>query len=756
MNYFETVRDLFLWRRRIPLAGKWWTKRLRDKQRLMNTEPTTPTSSSQLDSNPAPHHLPRNVRADAAQPSKDVSDRSAQQPDSEGTIDHQLVNKTKNQIRSMVQEISELAKSDCSREEFFEGFLTRVASALASVGGAVWTRESDQLQLQYQINLGQTKLADNQQAQVTHGQLINRLIETGEPTLVPPNSGSSDSSAGGNPTECLLVVGPLEIDSRPIGIVEIFQRPGAGPTTQRGYLRFLTQMCEIASDYLRDQQLRSFADQQSMWQQLEQFMRTVHQGLDTEQTAFTLANESRRLIGCDRVTVALVRGNRCRVKAVSGLDSIERRAEQVKNLGILATKVIRAGEPLWYNGDDSDLPPQIERRLHDYIDKSHCKMLAIIPLKEVKSNTAESDNLDVERGKPLGAIIVEQLKDSRIPSTLKKRVDVVVKHGETALTNSFEHNSIFLMPVWRTLGKITSHFRGGKLAKTMCIAGAMAAIGAFLCLFPYPFALGAKGSLTPEAQYEVFAQVDGVLQEININDNTDEIVEVGQVLATMTNNDLQVEIENLTGELNRNRKQMEAFQFARAEEMEEIDNIMLSGEYSKAKEEALSLERRLEIKNAEASLLKIRAPSRGRVVNWQVRQNLLRRPVTRGQNLMTIIDPETNWQVELEMPERRVAHLLQNMRDSNEPLKVTFTLVSHPGEEFEGRLLSVDQQLDVHSEDGNSALVRINFDNQQVSHELLRAGTRVTAKVHCGERPVGYVIFHELIETIQSSVLFWF
>ena len=35
-----------------------------------------------------------------------------------------------------------------------------------------------------------------------------------------------------------------------------------------------------------------------------------------------------------------------------------------------------------------------------------------------------------------------------------------------------------------------------------------------------------------------------------------------------------------------------------------------------------------------------------------------------------------------------------------------------------------------------------------------RPGTEVKAKVLCGTEPIGYVWFHELIEFIQSTLLF--
>ena len=158
----------------------------------------------------------------------------------------------------------------------------------------------------------------------------------------------------------------------------------------------------------------------------------------------------------------------------------------------------------------------------------------------------------------------------------------------------------------------------------------------------------------------------------------------------------------------------------------------------------------------DRELLKVRAPAAGQVVNWQVRQNLLRRPVRFGQHLMTIVPPDTQWLIELEMPERRLAHLAKAMAESDQKLKVTFALLSWPGKEFEGELISVDQKLDVYSDEGNAALVRVVFPNDVMPEELLKAGTRVTGKVSCGTEPIGYAMFYELIETVKSKWQFWF
>jgi len=714
----------------------------------------------------ASQDFPKSKKGSRKKSGEKVPRRFDKRPTKSEEVDSQLVDQTKTQIRLLVQEIADLAKSDCSVEDFYEGFLTRTTSALASVGGAIWVRDSidDPLKLHYHINLKKTKLAKDKKAQARHSRMLKKLAEQGEPTLVSPDSGSADDDLAGNPTDSLLIVGPLKIDNDTIGLVEIFQRPGAGPTTQRGYLRFLMQMCDIASDFLRNQRIRSFAKQQTMWQQLEQFMRLIHQGLDTEQTVFTLANEGRRLIDCDRVSVAMGQGRNCRIKAVSGLDSIERRAEQVKKLGRLSASVIKAGQPLWYTGEDENLPPQIEKKMHAYVDKSHTKMLAIIPLFESQGEPDDTPEARKNRtpAKPLGALIIEQLKDARITPALEKRAEIVVEHGQTALTNSTEHNSIFLMPLWKGIGKVTNLFGVGNRFKTFCVLGAIAGALAFLCLFPYPFGLSAKGALIPETQREVFAQTDGTVIDINVSDAGDSLVDAGSTLAQLKNTEIGLEISRLVGNITeqdaifREAERTLSRDGINGESLDNTARLEVNSRMRQASAAKENLTAELIIRQQEQEFLTIVSPIAGQVVSWNVRSNLLNRPVKRGQSLMTVVPPDTMWQIELEMPERRLAHLLRAMDDKDEPLKVTFGLFSNPGKEYEGQILRIDRKLEVYSDDGNSALIRVAFPNDSIDPELLRAETRVNAKVQCGTRSIGYVMFHELIETVQSSFMFWF
>ena len=143
----------------------------------------------------------------------------------------------------------------------------------------------------------------------------------------------------------------------------------------------------------------------------------VHKGLDATNTAYTIANEGRRLIDCDRVSVAINRGRKCTIEAVSGQDTFDKRSNVVTLLNRLASAVVATGETVWYTGDTSMMAPQVEEAVQDYVDECHSKAVAVVPLK------APHDASDpTVEPRVLGALIVEQIEDSRPREGMQQRI----------------------------------------------------------------------------------------------------------------------------------------------------------------------------------------------------------------------------------------------------------------------------------------------------------------------------------------------
>src|SRR5947208_14656251 len=104
---------------------------------------------------------------------------------------------------------------------------------------------------------------------------------------------------------------------------------------------------------------------------MEASPRQVHNSLNPTEVAYMVANESRRLIECDRVSVGLRQGKKTVVEAISGADVVEKRSNLVQLQRKLFDAVIVWGEKLVYSGTKDDtLPPNGLTALDDYLAES--------------------------------------------------------------------------------------------------------------------------------------------------------------------------------------------------------------------------------------------------------------------------------------------------------------------------------------------------------------------------------------------------
>lgn len=680
------------------------------------------------------------------------------------SVNQQTVEETKAQIRGLVNEIAQLSKSGATAEEFYPELLGRIITALAAAGGAIWLLDEDrQLRLQYQINAEPSILADDTDDAMRHTRLIQRVANSGQSLLVPPYSGTTDGDAEGNPTRYLLCLGALKHDGHQDGVVEIFQRPDTAPDTQRGYLRFLQQMCELAAEWLRSQKLRTLGDRQVLWQQADSFARASHESLDLKETAFIVANEGRRLIGCDRVSVAIKKGRKCTVQAISGQDTIENRSNIVSALNNLATRVVAAGEPLWHDGSTEDLPPQIEEALEDYVDQSYGRNIAVLPLREPERKlggsaeenaaTGEIDRDNAHRGDVIGALIVEQIESDIPPEIFRARCDLVYEHGTRAIANSRAHTNLFLMPVWRALGRATWVLRARTLPKTLGVIGLISAVILGLVFIPKDFTLEAEGTLLPLQRREIFAPIDGEVYEVMVDHNS--VVKAEDVLVRLKNPDLELQIEETQGQLNTTNADLErvSYQLRRAKGMDPIDQQALLAELKalRVKYDVLEKKRDLQAKRRED--LEIRSPIDGLVVSWDVEKTLRSRPIMTGQVLMEVADLSQPLFLELELPEKREGHLDDFVLDNelskpDSELAVTYILATDPDEPLDATLTldSVSMRADAHDEHGAVIKMHATPDQEALRRLMPRPGAKVIAKVHCGRRSSGFVFLHEVYE----------
>ncbi len=678
----------------------------------------------------------------------------------QGSVDSATIEKTKQQIRGLVQEIAQLSRSDLEPDQYYAEVMHRIVTALAAIGGAVWTINNErQLRLDYQINLKQNLLDPQSEEAQRHVRLLQQVISSGEAKLVPPLSGAGDSESAGNPTNSLLVLAPMKSDDSVEGVLEIFQRPDSQTGSQKGYLRFLLQMSDLVGDYLKSRKLRHFSDRQSMWAKIDHFSKEVHNSLDIRDTAYTIANEGRRLIGCDRVSVTVAKGGKQVVEAVSGQDTMDSRSNVVSMLRNLATRVCATGESLWYNGSMQDLPPQVENALEEYVDESHTKSLAVLPLfKTDLFKQKPDDELGAEKteryqsdhGDVIGALIIEQIDSTQSRDVIAPRVDLVCQHSARALGNAMEHNSLFLMPIWRTIGKSRWLVTAKNLPKTLLASAAILILAFGLLFVQRDFAMEARGTLEPQIRKDVFFTASGEVDQVNVVHGSQ--VTAGEELVVLKDNELEREIVKVQGELlsAQDRRRAIYQQLQR-----EGANAELMGQAVELDQRIIGYQNQLEILGDKKKNLRVRSPINGVITTWDVQDLLDDRPVTVGQIAMQVADPKKDWELEVYLPDDRLGHVLaaQKKLKEGEELDVTFVLKSHTDEVFTGKLREIQTTATMSEEHGNAYRMRIDIDKAEMIERLAQQepnmGTEVIVKVNCGRVSSGYSFFHELVEWIQ-------
>jgi hypothetical protein len=680
------------------------------------------------------------------------------------------VEQTKRQIRDLVNQVTELSKSDVDASEFYPSVLQRVVSALAAPGGAIWLLDGESgLRLAHQIDIAPHLVDARNEEAIQHGRLLGRLIQNGKAELVPPMSGSAETGEA-NPTKYLLVTSPLVSSKGPVGLLEVFQRGQTPPEAQRGYLRFVEHMAKLIGDWIKGHTLQEVSTRQELWQQSDQFARLVHDNLDLKDTAFTIANEGRRLIDCDRVSVAMLKGGKAKVVAISGQDSIETRSNNVQALGNLATRVIHSGEPLWYDGSTEDLPPQLEEAIEDYVDLSHGRTVAVLPIRQperklegdILAERNETNEARVRR-EIIGALIVEQIETQLSRETLEGRVDLVYEHAARALSNSMDHSNILFMPLWRFLDRCLWMFRGSALPRTLSILGLIGAALASMFIIPMDFDLQGNGKLKPTVERQVFAHADGEVEQVYIK-HGDTVAE-NQPLVKLKNNELEQQIQTTRGQYKQSLQQ--AYELKRqlnsSTTLTEAERIRLQQDYNQAEQEAVNRNAELNLLVERQSKLQRLSPINGLITTWDVEKVLNARPVVTGQVLMSVADPEGPWEVEVLMPEKRMRYLdwgfgnrAKKDDKGEEYLDVEIILMTAPEHKHYGRLYrsGIGERAELDTEDGAVVRLRCVPTDDALLNISRRPGARVMADVKCGKRSVAFVCFYEVIEWIRANLLF--
>jgi hypothetical protein len=699
-------------------------------------------------------------------------------------IDTQALEQERRRLSRYLEEIARLAEGTPPPSAFYGELLKRLLESLAAPAGAVWTRTAQgNLQLQFHINMKEVGVDSSDEARQAHEELLRHAVSEPRPLHLLPRSGLGSAEgrpAAGNPSDLLLLLVPVLLNNQVVGLIEVWQGPGRPPAAIPGFLQFMGMMADLAARYQRNQVMGQMAGQQQLWTKLEDFARKIHGSLNPTEVAYLIVNDARRLIECDRVSVAVRYARKAKVVAVSGVDVVETRSDLVQRMRTLCDRVLEWGEKLVFNGTrDDGLPPKVLEALDAYLEVSASKLLVLEPLRDEREGK--------EPNRPArAALLMECFEPPAEPQQIMARLDVVNRHATSALYNAVEHKRIPMRWVWLPLAKLQEGIGGKGKAITALCAVALGLLVAVLVLVPYPLKMEAKGELLPEVRVPIYSPVAGIVKEFTVKPG--EVVGPNRNLAVLFDKDVHKRILELTNEMEAARQQAdEAENQARAAGSEERKRHFLTD----AAVARLKQQSKLKERDGYARLVNARVENPGyfdlktpdftpeeerrlrnrrwTVLNGNFKEEWTDRAVTSADALIRLGAREGPWEIELKIPQKHIGQVQAAFdRERTQTLDVDFLLRSDPTHTYRGKLdrkRIAGEAMPGHDDNNEPepyVLAYVRLDDPDIEPDMrlplgaLTSGTEVHAKVRCGKHALGYALFYGVWEFLYEKVVFFF
>lgn len=642
---------------------------------------------------------------------------------------------TPEQLRKLHARLAGEVDKAADARSYCAAFLADVCGTLGVRGGVVWLADGERPEPVCVGGLAVDELGDfTAAAEEVLARGIGRLA-------------TSDALP-----ETALLLYPVRLGTTVHGVVGLADEATSPAPIRSALQRMLVPLCDHLAEYL--QRCRTQAEARSRTATegdvaLAQYIAELHAPLDLARTAAAIANETARMLGCDRVSTLLFARRRAEAKAVSGQDYLDRRASLIVRLEALAGAVAATGDNLSFPDDAARLAPQVDSALQHYLEDAQSRRLHVVPLREP---TADGTAGDV-----VGVLVVEWIAagnddDSSNSAQADDRLAQLLPHIAAALTNSIRYEAVPLRFLTGGAAKPGSLAGGGRWSRSAVWGVAAAAVIALLVLTPWNFEVEARGTLQPVTRRDVFAPADGVVERIFIRHG--DRVKAGDPLFELRSTELDVAEADLIKQINETEQEVANAQrqYSDGRSLTEAEQARLVGQIATLEQRRESLRRQAALFAEKRNRLRVASPLAGQVSTWNVAELLAERPVKQGQTLTSLVDPAGEWEIEIRVPEDRFGHIVEAERDQKSPPEIVFVLAADPNREYRGRIVESHLAAEPRGEEGNIVLVRAAIDKRELAQ--LHPGSDVRVRVECGTRSLGYVLLHDVWNFVQTRILF--
>lgn len=486
----------------------------------------------------------------------------------------------------------------------------------------------------------------------------------------------------------------------------------------------MLELVEVLADLHRRNLVSTLFQNTGRAQELHQILALLHADLDPVRVAISLASDPVEFLHCRRISVAR-RNSRTtwELVAATAVSQPDPRADASRQLCGMIQGACNASSA-------AVLPEQAAIRLSP-TPQGECVQFKL-GAHRVQPLSVSGHWLDAE-----WAAVFEWQSDTD-PRDLETDFREICNHAALAFRNCETISKSGAISVLRRLPqKIRSH-------RVLTVVGLLGAFFAGMTFVEMDLQIEAIGQLVPSKRIFVFAPEDGVITDVFVEDGT--IVANESPLCVLRNEDLEIQLESIDGEVASTQARLAALDALRGDRSL-TQSGMFAVEQAELKERLNALEAQAIILNRRMARLAINATIAGQVYGDRLQELLRGRPVQRGQYLFELADPSAGWQIDMHVPEVDMRHVINRRGSSNEPLPISFTLETDPEKKLFTSLSRLSASTEIDEFGRLSVLATAIPGKADISNP--RPGAGVVGYIHCGKKPAGYILFRRIIESFQ-------
>lgn len=571
--------------------------------------------------------------------------------------------------------------------------------------------------------------------QPVHFALLDDIASNGTPVVVPSTPGATQSDVPANPADVPVAIVPIEVqpvDTTPIEyLLEVFIEPDGGVATQRGYLRFVAQMADLAAEFLRSDEIRRLKHRQSIQRQLDTILSRMHSSDDANEIASILVDGIADVFALDRVGLCRVSGTRSQLVAVSYVGSIAQNspaAEQIRT----ASK--------WSAGR-LPVPSAQENLSDDALSRDDLRVVLVAQPK--KKSTLR---------------LVCLANDPVLGSSADSREDIThcLQHASVAFSNAAR------LKVVPGVRRLSSFLVGDELSiakkrgpAKIALAVSLIVATTLIAFLPVPLTVVASGTLRPSVLDNFCAVRGAVVETVHVEHG--QSVVAGEPLVTLHDDELEQQITTLMGRravlVEQQSRWTQALVTTATHRLDRTDPMQ--NERDLIAEELVGIDQQLALLSEIRQSLVLRAENDGIVDAWQLRQRLSGRPLRRGDYLLSVVGRDASWVVDTKIPQNRVASLQHSQGENS--LDVTVTLQTNREVSWAAKLVQIGPATNSDSRDKPASAVLMSVEDSgawsttgERSHGPLN-GSPVQVVCRCGRVPLAYALLQDAFVGIRSN-----